>query len=142
MGAHSSEKRPRWGCSCFWPFSLLPWRFHLGALYPSAAADLNLVVVQEGGHHQTTPELGLSLQLAQLALLEASTKLSPLPMQLVASLENNAPGPCSTWAFFLSSSQTSWVEMNWNTSVFPQYHCCYQLPGPQYHCCYQFIHTK
>ena len=92
---------------------------------------------------------------AQLALLEASTKLSPLPMQvnglfiyhriwalpesklsftidvlpqLVASLENNAPGPCSTWAFFLSSSQTSWVEMNWNTSVFPQYHCCYQLP--------------
>ena len=48
--------------------------------------------------------------------------------QLVASLENNAPGPCSTWAFFLSSSQTSWVEMNWNTSVFPQYHCCYQLP--------------
>merc|ERR1712179_420873 len=122
MGAHSSEKRPRWGCSCFWPFSLLPWRFHLGALYPSAAADLNLVVVQEGGHHQTTPELELSLQLAQLALLEA-TKLSPLPMQvnglfiyhriwalpeskpsyaidvfpqLVASLENSAPGPpCS-----------------------------------------------
>merc|ERR1712037_170979 len=70
---------------------------------------------------KTTPELELSLQLAQLALLEASTKLSPLPMQLVASLENNAPGPCSTWAFLLSSSQTSWVEMNWNTSVFPQY---------------------
>merc|ERR1712037_878757 len=61
-----------------------------------AAADLNLVVVQEGGHHPTTPELELSLQLAQLALLEASTKLSPLPMQLVASLENSAPGPpCS-----------------------------------------------
>merc|ERR1719222_646704 len=78
--------------------------------------DLPQVVGQEGGHTTTmvSPDLLVEILellplLAGLALPEAYL-LSPLPMQLVVSLENSASGPCSTWISLLSSSQTLWAE--------------------------------
>ena len=60
-------------------------------------------------------------------LLLLMYSLSWWPLWKIMHLGLVAPGPYSSARLKLRG-WNPWMKMNWNTSVFPQYHCCYQLP--------------